>query len=55
MNREPGWLELTTSQGSGVGAWGLVGDQDDFGFYTEGNENPVEGSEQMKGNIQLTL
>jgi len=53
MNREPEWLEPRRSQGRG--AWGLLGNNKDFGFYTEGNENPVEGFEQRKDNVWLTF
>lgn len=49
------WLEQRRSQGRTVGAWGLLGNNKDFGFYTEGNENPIEGFEQGKDNIRLTF
>lgn len=53
-NRRLRWLELAKSQGRGAGARGLTGHHKDFGFHSEGNENPAEGSEQRKDDIQLT-
>lgn len=44
-----------TGPGRVVGAWGLIGNNKDFGFYMEGYENPGEGFEQRKDNIWLTF